>query len=181
MPSADLTTIVRTLVAALPDACLRDLCLQLALGLAASPPTPSLAKPAADTHVQRRRGRPRKTAGNGRRRTEAPAKKVDPKLAERRKRYEANRKAKRHAAKAAEVAKASPSTPATGNGETPPVTAQAFWQRCEQIEPTAPWHVPTREFGVRDAVAQQAFRARTLPPRIGPMALNKFLEVQGWG
>jgi hypothetical protein len=114
MPSADLTTIVRTLVAALPDACLRDLCLQLALGLAASPPTPSLAKPAADTHVQRRRGRPRKTAGNGRRRTEAPAKKVDPKLAERRKRYEANRKAKRHAAKAAEVAKASPSTPATG-------------------------------------------------------------------
>jgi hypothetical protein len=172
---ADAAAAVRTLIAALPDACLRDLCLQLALSLATPPP--ATATSPVEPSVRRRRGRPRGTATNDRRRgTGAPAKAADSKLAERRARYAAARKAKRRAAKAA--AKAPLPTTGNGNGENAPITAQAFWQRCEQIEPKAPWHIPVREFGIREAVAQQAFRARTLPPRIGPMALNRFLEMQ---
>jgi hypothetical protein len=130
-------------------------------------------------------GRPRKAVEQGnvvplqrttsrKRRTEA----IDEaKLAARRQRAAAARRAKRQAAKTAGAAKASP--PATaGNGENAPVTAQAFWQRCEQIKPGAPGHIPVREFGIREAIVQQAFRARTLPPRIGAMALNKFLELR---
>jgi hypothetical protein len=180
MPTADVTTIVRTLIAALPDACLRDFCIQLALSLATSPPATatSSVEPSARRKGGWPRGRPRRSATNGRRRgTGAPAKAAE--LAERRARYAAARKAKRRAAKAQAAAKAPPPTAGNGSsGAKGPVTAQAFWQRCEQIEPAAPWHIPVREFGVRDAVAQQAFRARTIPPRIGPMALSRFLELQ---
>jgi hypothetical protein len=161
MPTADASATVRFLIAALPDACLRDLCLQLVLNsLATPPPTTSPAEPS----VRRKRGRPAK-------------KSIDPKLAARRKRYEANRKAKRQAAKAAKTTKAPQPTTDSGNGKDAPITAQAFWQRCEQIEPGAPWRIPVREFGIRDTVAKSAFQARTLPPRIGPMALNRFLEM----
>jgi hypothetical protein len=188
MPTPDVAVIVRTLIAALPDACLRDLCLQLVFNSLATPP-PAIAEPEAVKPEARRkggwpRGRPRGTAGNGRRRRAKASGKgsVDPKLAARRARYVAKRaaarKAARHAAKAAKTAEAPQPTADNGNGKTTPVTAQAFWQRCEQIEPGAPWRVPMREFDVRNTVAQQAFRARTLPPRIGAMALNKFLELR---
>jgi hypothetical protein len=153
MPTADASAAVRFLIAAIPEQCLRDLCMQLALSLPTPPPPTSPAEPSA----RRKRGRPAKKG-------------VDPKLAARRKRYEANRKAKRQAAKAAKTD--------TGNGKDAPITAQAFWQRCEQIEPGAPWRIPVREFGTRDTVAKQAFQARTLPPHIGAMALNKFLGLQ---
>jgi hypothetical protein len=168
--TTDAAATVRALIAAIPEQCLRDLCLQLAINSLATPP---LATPAAETQTRRRRGRPRGTA------SKKPARRsVDPKLAARRKRYQDKRAAARRAAKAADAAKAPQPTPANGNGEDAPITAQAFWQRCEQMEPAAPWRIPVREFGVRDAVAQQAFRARTLPPRMGPMAISRFLELQ---
>jgi hypothetical protein len=34
-----------------------------------------------------------------------------------------------------------------------------------------------REFDVKEAVAQQAYRSQSLPPRVGPMAISKFLTL----
>jgi hypothetical protein len=175
MPSADVTTIVLTLIAALPDACLRDLCLQLVLNSLATPPpaTPAetqASRPrgrprAAEPRVPRRRGRP---PGTG-----APAKKsVDPKLAARRKRYEAKRAVARQAAKTAKVA-----AQTNGNGEGVAVSPQAFWQHAEKLEPTRPWLAVTREFDVKEAIAQNCYRKLSLPPSIGPMAITKFLTL----
>jgi hypothetical protein len=180
--TADAAATVRALIAAIPEQCLRDLCLQLAINSLATPPATSPVEPGARRKGGWPRGRPRRTMTKSRRRETGPAKNVDPKLAERRKRYEAKRaaarRAARHDAKAAEAAKVPQPTTGNGNAEDTPITADAFWQRCEQIEPKAPWRVPMREFDVKNAVAQQAFRARTLPPRIGAMAISRFLELQ---
>jgi hypothetical protein len=174
MTDADVDAIrsaFNSVLAALPENRLRNLVLEL------------LFSPFTTTTQHRKIGRPRKgdvegenvvpLQRNGRRRRKGAV--DETKLAARRQRAAASRRAKRHAAKAIEATKPAA---AAGNGTDAPVTAQAFWQRCEQIEPSAPWHIPVREFGIREAIAQQAFRARTLPPRIGPMALNRFLELQ---
>jgi hypothetical protein len=178
MTDADVDAIrsaFNSVLAALPENRLRNLVLEL------------LFSPFTTTTQHRKIGRPRKgdvegenvvpLQRNGRRRRKGAV--DETKLAARRQRAAASRRAKRHAAKAIEATKPAA---AAGNGTDAPVTAQAqaqaFWQRCEQIEPGAPWHIPVQKFGIREAVAQQAFRARTLPPRIGAMALNKFLEVR---
>jgi hypothetical protein len=171
---SDPSAVVRTLIAALPDACLRDLCLHLALTSLATPPP---ATSPVELSVRRKggwpSGRPRKTATNGRRRgTGTPAKNTDPKLAARRKRYEAKRAAARQAAKATKVA-AKPN----GNGEGAAVSPQAFWQHAEKIEPLKPWLAVIREFDIKEAVAQHAYRNQSLPREIGPMAVSKFLTL----
>jgi hypothetical protein len=88
--------------------------------------------------------------------------------------YRAANVKKRAAARAAKP-------PATGNGrngEAAAITPQAFWQHAEKLEPQAPWCAVTREFGVKEPIAQQAYRSTSLPPRVGPMAATKFLTLQ---
>jgi hypothetical protein len=160
---------------ALPEDKLRTLILELLLaGL--TPPAP-LAR-------QRKVGRPRKSVEEEnvvpvhrharRRRGRA----VDEaKLAERRKRYAATRKAKRQAAKAAKAIKAA-APAAAGNGQDAAVTPQAFWQHAEKLEPTRPWLAVTREFDVKEAIAQNCYRKLSLPPHVGPMAISQFLTLQ---
>jgi hypothetical protein len=53
-----------------------------------------------------------------------------------------------------------------------------MWRHAEQIEPQAPWKAVVREFGVKEAVAQQAYRSQSLPPHVGPMAISKFLMLR---
>jgi hypothetical protein len=173
--TSDAAAAVRTLIAALPDACLRDLCIQLALNrLTLTPPSP--AQPEARRKGGWPRGR-RRTAANGRRRGKKALAKgtMDSKLAERRARYAAARKAKRHAAKAAKATKA---TTNNGNGESVAASPQAFWQHAEKLEPTRPWRAVVREFDVKEALAQNCYRKLSLPPGVGPMAVTKFLSLQ---
>jgi hypothetical protein len=92
------------------------------------------------------------------------------KLAERRKRAAANRRAARAAAKAAMPA-------SNGNGQDRPVTAADLWRHAERIEPQAPWKAVAREFGVKDIHAQHAYRNQSLPPHVGAMAITKFLTL----
>jgi hypothetical protein len=160
--TTDATAAVRTLIAALPDACLRDLCIQLALNSLTSPQVTSPIEPSVRRKGGWPRGRPRRNPGK-----EQEAK-VDSKLAERRARDAAARKAKRHAAKAA----------ANANGQDAAVTPQAFWQHAEKLEPTRPWRAVTREFDVKEALAQNCYRKLSLPPHVGPMAVTKFLTLQ---
>jgi hypothetical protein len=148
--TSDTAAAVRTLIAALPDACLRDLCVRLALNhLTLTPPATSPVEPEVRRKRGRPRGRPRRTATNGRRRgTEAPAKAADSKLVARRQRYAAKRAAARREAKAA--------AKAGSNGEDVPVTPAMLWQHAERVEPQAPWKAVARELGVKDVHAQAA-------------------------
>jgi hypothetical protein len=172
--TSEASAAVRALVAALPDACLRDLCIQLALNRLTPPPATSPIEPSARRKGGWPRGRPRGSAAKRRQRgTEGSTKgSVDPKLATRRKRYEAKRAAARQAAKATEAA-------ANGsNGQDAAVTPQAFWQHAEKLEPTRPWRAVVREFDVKEALAQNCYRKLSLPPHVGPMAVTKFLMLQ---
>jgi hypothetical protein len=155
-------------LAALPENRLRDLVLEL------------LFAPFTTTTAHRKVGRPRTAAveednvvvplqRNGRRRRKGAV--TDPKLAERRARYAANRKAKRQAA-----AKAIKAT--AGNGQDAAITPQAFWQHAEKLEPTRPWLAVTRQFDLKEAIAQNCYRKLSLPRSIGPMAITKFLSLE---
>jgi hypothetical protein len=164
--SSDPAAIVRLLVAAVPEDRLRSLLVALVLD--------DLMPSMSITEPRRRRGRPpgaaaaangrRRKAANGRRRAAKPD---DPKLLARRQRYAARRAAARRAAKAG------------SNGEDAvSVSPEALWRHAEKLEPTRPWAAVAREFGVKEAAAQQAHRSRGLPPGIGPMAITRFLTVQ---
>jgi hypothetical protein len=114
---------------------------------------------------------------NGRKRCRSRTVAVDAaKLAERRKRAAANRKAARQAAKAARAIKGE-AAPAAGNGEDVAVTPAMLWQHAERIQPQAPWKAVARELGVRDIHAQHAYRNQSLPPHVGAMAITKFLTL----
>jgi hypothetical protein len=56
------------------------------------------------------------------------------------------------------------------------VTAQRLWEHAARLEPKAPWRAIVREFGVADAVAQQAHRDGVLPP-CTPRAAARFLTL----
>jgi hypothetical protein len=100
------------------------------------------------------------------------------KLAERRKRAAANRKARRHAAKAAATATA-PVTTAASNGNGQGITPIAsFWRHAQTLNPQAPWKPVMREFGTNEAAARHAFRTNALPPHVGPVAVERFLTLQ---
>ena len=114
------------------------------------------------------RGRPKKTTGTIRRVSPANGS-VDTKLAERRKRYSANRAAKRAAARAQNG----------GNGSAPTkVSAKVFWRRAEKLEPTKQWAAVSREFGIAEAAAQSARRACTLPANINQVAAARFMQCR---
>jgi hypothetical protein len=96
------------------------------------------------------------------------------KLLARRQRYAAKRKAARRAAKAAAAGAAA----AGANGEgAVPVSPEALWRHAERLEPQAPWKAVVRELGVKEVHAQAAYRKLSLPPQMGPMAVEKFLAL----
>jgi hypothetical protein len=153
MHAAESTTAaLRTLIAAIPDDRLRELVLELMLnGLAASAPAAPAEAPAL---AKRRGGWPRGRRRGARKARATAARKV----ATRRRRY--SRQPKANGSNGAE----------TGSAKT-------LWQHAERLQPKAPWRAVVREFGINEAVAQDAHRNHTLPPGITPDAAARFLEL----
>jgi hypothetical protein len=113
---------------------------------------------------------PRKNGRRRRRKTVDEAK-----LAERRKRNAANRKARRQAAKAEAAAAATTAGNGNGQGLT---LIESFWRHAQTLDPQAPWKPVMREFGTNEAAARHAFRTNALPPHVGPVAVERFLTLQ---
>ena len=84
---------------------------------------------------------------------------------------------KRAACAAARTARqAKPNGSDGGNGaEITP--AQTLWQHAGKLQPKAPWRAIVREFGINEAVAQDAYRVHNLPPGITGDAVTRFLEL----
>jgi hypothetical protein len=193
---------VKILVGAIADDRVRELLIELLLnGLPskAADGSPAAANGAQAPRARSRqaasqpkRGRPTKTAA----RDPTPA--IDADALERRRakarRYAAKRRARDRTAKAGASARptvsAAPAVSAAAgkrrgrpraingsNGTEPTITPQAFWQHAEKLEPTRPWLAVMREFDVKEAVAQHAYRDQSLPPHIGPMAVTRFLTL----
>jgi hypothetical protein len=154
------------LIAALPDERLREFVLEILLAsLTEKAPAPATTMPAP---AKRPRGRPR-----GPRKSTMVAKASDAKLAQRQ-RDAALKREKRAAARAARQAK-----PNGSNGRNSPeiTSAQTLWQHAEKLQPKAPWRAIVREFGINEAVAQDAHRTHKLPPGITGDAVTRFLEL----
>jgi hypothetical protein len=81
-----------------------------------------------------------------------------------------------HNQQAAKAAKGG-AAPTAGNGEGGPVTPALLWRHAEKLEPSRPWLAVSREFDVKEAIAQNCYRNQSLPPQVGPMAVSKFLEL----
>jgi hypothetical protein len=156
---------LRSLIAAIPDERLREFVLEVLLaGLPAAPASARAKAPATPAPAAKRprgwpRGRPR-----GPRK---PADKAARLVAQRRRDAEKKRAA-RAAARSARQAK-------PGSPETTP--AQTLWQHAEKLQPKAPWRAVVREFGINEAVAQDAHRTHKLPPGITGDAVSRFLEL----
>jgi hypothetical protein len=163
------TAVLQILVAALPDAALRPLLVELVLGGAmAAAPLASATETKTPAPARIRRGWPRGVPRGPRK--QAAVKRTRAQLDQ----LNAKRKAARAAAKAT-VAK-----PNGGNGSSPaaePTPAQTLWQHAEKLQPKAPWRAIVREFGINEAVAQDAHRTHKLPPGITGDAVTRFLEL----
>lgn len=163
-----------SVLAALPQDRLRNLVLEL------------MFSPFTTTTQHRKRGRPRKHADEGnvvslhqrkpgrkRRRKSVDA----AKLAARRKRYAANRRAKRQAARAAKAIKAAGAAATATNGQDV-ASIESFWKHAQCLSPQTPWKRVASEFGVNENAARHAFKSNSLPPRMGPMSVERFLALR---
>jgi hypothetical protein len=169
--TTDATATVRALIAAIPEQCLLDLCLHLALNSLAPPPATSPVEPS----VQRRRGRPPGTATNGRRRrtgdqsipnSPPAASATRPSAQPHDEPLKPLKLLRPHSPpRATATAKTRPS-PHTRSGNA----ANKWSQQHHGASPCA-----SSESDMLSP--SRAFRARTLPPRMGPMALSKFLNL----
>jgi hypothetical protein len=187
MRAMDTASLVRALVSAVPEGELRRLFAELVVGLSGPSVSSSLSPAAEPARRGRRRGRrpARAGAGNGRRRAAVngrrkAAKAADPALAQRRARYAATRAAKRREARSAKGAAAvdgGGEVAGAGNGAGFPVSAAALWTHAEKLSPTAPWAAVMQRFDVKPAIARQAYRTRSFPTGLGPMAVEKFLAL----
>jgi hypothetical protein len=161
------------LIAAIPDDRLREFVLEILLASLTAPMArPQAAKPSAivaKRPLGKKRGRPR-----GPRKSTLAAAAADEKLAQQRQRDAALKREKRAAARASRQAK-----PNGSNGRNSPeiTSAQTLWQHAEKLQPKAPWRAIVREFGVNEAVAQDAHRTHKLPPGITADAVSRFLEL----
>jgi hypothetical protein len=182
----DTATIVRALVGSISEDRLRGLVVALIMdelfpSTSVSGPRrrgrgrpPEAAKLVQNDDIGEVSNRDGRRAVNGRRRRKQPD---DAKLLARRQRYAAKRKAKRRAAR---VVAAGGGEAAAANGQGGggvEVSAQSLWRHAEKIEPQAPWRAVVRELGVKDIHAQAAYRKLSLPPQVGPMAVEKFLAL----
>jgi hypothetical protein len=158
---------LRSLIAAIPDDRLREFTLEILLATltAKEPPTKALPAPAAKRPRGWPRGRPRGPRN--------PADKAARLIGQRRRDAEKKRAA-RAAARAARQAKHNGSSNGSATAET---VAAKLWQHAEKLQPKAPWRAIVREFGINEAVAQDAHRNHTLPPGITGDAVSRFLEL----
>jgi hypothetical protein len=78
---------------------------------------------------------------------------------------------------AAAKAKAKGGNGGNGSSSTEAASAKTLWQHAEKLQPKAPWRAIVREFGINEAVAQDAHRTRKLPPGITGDAVSRFLEL----
>ena len=153
MPATDPTTTIRTLVAAIPNDRLIDLLLDLlsrALpARAAAAPAP---EPEAPVAPRRRRGRPRRR----------------------------RKKANRNGTTAGRVAAAAYARQKRANGNTNDRNGSvtAFWGHAAKLEPARPWAAVMREFDIKEPVARNCYDKQRLPPRIGPMPIERFLTLE---
>jgi hypothetical protein len=71
-----------------------------------------------------------------------------------------------------------PLPPAPTGRDSPETTpAKTLWQHAEKPQAQAPWRAIVREFGINEAVAQDAHRTHKLPPGITGDAVTRFLEL----
>jgi hypothetical protein len=185
-PAVDPAPALRSLIGAIPDDRLRELVLEMLLAsLTAKAPIAHAegrkrpdAPPIAAAAPAKQRGWPLGKPRGPRKATEKATKtKVDEaeaKLAQQRQRDAAKKREKRAAARAVRQAK-----PNSSNGTEAAVTKSAakLWQHAERLEPKAPWRAIVREFGINEALAQDAYRAHTLPLGLTGNAVTHFLEL----
>jgi hypothetical protein len=123
------------------------------------PPAIATPAPAGKRPRGRKRG-PRK-----------PADRAARLVAQRRRNAEKKRE-QRGAARAARQAKPN------GTTSTETASAKALRQHAEKLQRNAPWRAIVREFGINEAVAQDAHRRNhTLPPGITGDAVSRFPEL----
>jgi hypothetical protein len=64
-----------------------------------------------------------------------------------------------------------------GSATAETAAAKTLWQHAEKLQPKAPWRAIVREFGINEAVAQDAHRTHKLPPGITGDAVSRFLDL----
>jgi hypothetical protein len=133
-------------------------------------PPAIVAKRGGGWPLGKKRGRPR-----GPRKSTLAAAATDEKLAQQRQRDAALKREKRAAARAAATAKGG--NGGNGSSSTEAASAKTLWQHAEKLQPKAPWRAIVREFGINEAVAQDAHRTHKLPPGITADAVSRFLEL----
>jgi hypothetical protein len=153
-PPSDPVPALRALLAAIPDDRLREVTLEILVAILAAPPE-AIAVPPVLARIHR--GVPRKAA-TATKRSRAQLDKIN-----------ARRKAARAAAKG------------NGSGNGAAITPAAVWSHAEKFQPKAPWRAIVREFGINEALAQDAHRNHTLPPGFGPEAAARFMEMRPAG
>jgi hypothetical protein len=62
-----------------------------------------------------------------------------------------------------------------GSPET--TSAQTLWQHAEKLQPKAPWRAIVREFGINEAVAQDAHPPTNCHPASQTTPFSRFLEL----
>jgi hypothetical protein len=168
MRAASPTHALRLLIAALPEAQLRELVLEILLGN-----LPAGAATADPPGPKRRRGRPRGRPRGPRKaanRNGAATRRVASAASARRKRAE-----KRAAKQAVEQTAAEPESNSNVGVET--VSAARFWSHAKSLNRERPWQAVMREFDVKEATARNCYDTQRLPPRVGPMAITRFLDL----
>jgi hypothetical protein len=194
---------LQVLVAAIPDAALRPLLIELlqngAMPTPAKPaPTTKPAAPAKPAAAKRSPGRPRgrpskaavlarqrerdATLKREKRSAAAEAKKSNTAQTSTAKANGANgagsrelRRERDRARHAAKAAAIGPSSAVAAAAEA--ASAKTLWQHAEKLQPKAPWRAVVREFGINEAVALDAHRIHKLPPGIAADAVARFLAV----
>jgi hypothetical protein len=182
-------TPLQILVAAIPNAALRPLLIELLQNgaMPAAPLAPDATAPAPAPRRGWPRGKPRgrKAAAAGETAAERTARLARHAAAQRQR--DRDKRQKRSA---------QPGLPASANGNggegaaraarpapartgaEPAGTALAakLWQRATELSPSAPWKAVVQEFGVNSALAVDHFRRRTMPP-VAPAAVVRFVEA----
>jgi hypothetical protein len=165
-------TPLQILVAAIPNAALRPLLIELLQNgaMPAAPLAPDAAETTTPAPATRRRGwprgKPRKTAAAGETAAERTARLARHAAAQRQRDSEKRRQ------------KLSSASGSGNGGAEPAETALAakLWQRATTLSPAAPWKAVVQEFGVNSALALDHFRRRSLPP-VAHAAVTRFVEA----
>jgi hypothetical protein len=169
-------TPLQILVAAIPNAALRPLLIELLQNgaMPAAPLAPDATETTTPAPATRRgwpRGKPRgrKTAAAGETAAERTARLARHAAAQRRRDSEKRRQ---------KLSSVGGNGNGGAGGAEPAETALAakLWQRATTLSPAAPWKAVVQEFGVNSALALDHFRRRSLPP-VAHAAVTRFVEA----